>query len=394
MKRTPLDEINSRIDRLRKQMDRVKLDGVLIIQRVDLFYFSGTGQDAHLFVPLDGEPVLLVRKSLERALEDCPMPDVRSVRNLTEITEIVKSSARGLKTLGLELDVLPVNNFRIYERIFPGVQFSDASPLIKEVRSVKSEYELSIMREAARLNDDMFAHIPEILREGMSEVEFAGLLEAFYRKQGHQGFVRVRGFNSEVFYGHIMSGPNLAVPSCSVGPTGGPGLNPSMPQGPGLKRIDAGEPISVDYVGIIEGYMVDQARTFFLDRIPEKFLLIHEVALSIQDAIVSEIKPGAKAEDLYEVGYEIAVENGLSDYFGGFPQPVPFVGHGIGLELDEAPVIGKKSNHILQAGMTIAIEPKFVIPDEGLAGIENSFVVTETGVEKLTNFSDEIHLIR
>jgi Xaa-Pro dipeptidase len=374
-------------------MDLRKVDGVLIIQRMDLFYFSGTGQDAHLFVPLDGSPVLLVRKSLERAVEDCPLVDIRPVRNLTDIRKSVKSSAPRMKTLGLELDVLPVYNFRAYERVFPEVKFQDASPMIRDVRMIKSEYELNLMREAARLNDEMFAHIPEILREGMTEVEFAGLIEAFYRKRGHQGLVRVRGFNGEVFYGHIMSGPNLAVPSCSVGPTGGPGLNPSMPQGPGVRRIGAGEPIQVDYVGIVEGYMVDQARTFFLGNTPEKFRLMHEVALSIQDAIAAEIKPGVKAGDLYEIGYEMAVQTGLSDYFGGYPQPVSFVGHGIGLELDELPVIGRKSNHIMQPGMTIAIEPKFVIPDEGLAGIENSYVVTETGVEKLTKFSDEICLI-
>ncbi len=118
------------------------------------------------------------------------------------------------------------------------------------------------MKRAARLNDEMFRSVKDILKEGMAEMEFAGLLEAFYRKHGHQGHVRVRSFNQEVFYGHVMSGPNLAVPSCSVGPTGGPGLNASMPQGAGSRIIRRHEPVSIDYVGIVDGYMVDQAERF------------------------------------------------------------------------------------------------------------------------------------
>jgi len=227
----------------------------------------------------------------------------------------------------------------------------------------------------------------------MTEIELAGLLEAFYRKHGHQGHVRVRGFNQEVFYGHIMSGPNLAVPSCSVGPTGGPGPNASFPQGAGLRAIRRGEPIQVDYVGVVGGYMVDQARTFFIGDLPEKFLRAHAVALSIQEALISQGRAGERAEALYETALRMAAEAGLAEGFQGYPQPVPFVGHGIGLELDELPVVGRRSPVILQPGMVIALEPKFILPGEGLAGIENSFVVTDTGLEKLTLFDDAIQVL-
>ncbi len=206
--------------------------------------------------------------------------------------------------------------------------------------------------------------------------------------------MRVRSFNNEVFYGHIMSGANLAVPSSSVGPTGGPGLNPTMPHGAGAKIIKRHEPVQIDYVGVVGGYMVDQARTFFIGEPHEKFLKTHAASLGIQEALISQGRAGTKAEDLYDTAMRIAADAGLAEGFMGYPQPVPFVGHGIGLELDELPVIGRKSPHVLKEGMVIALEPKFILPGEGLAGIENSFVVTGKGLDKLTNFDDTIQVLQ
>ena len=371
------------------------LDAALIVQRVDLFYFSGTGQDAHLFVPAEGSPLLLVRKSFERAVQDSPLEHVVAVKSLSGLKKSIEREYSGpLKRLGMELDVLPVNNYMLYSKLFPNAAINDVSSLIRETRMVKSEHELQLIRQAALMNDALFSAVGEILKEGMSEIEFAGLLEAQYRKNGHQGFVRVRSFNSEVFYGHIMSGANLAVPSCSVGPTGGPGLNPTMPQGAGSKIIKRHEPVQIDYVGVVGGYMVDQARTFFIGEPPEKFLKIHATALAIQEALISQGRAGTKAEKLYDIAMNIAAEARLTEGFMGYPQPVTFVGHGIGLELDELPVIGRKSPHVLKEGMVIALEPKFILPGEGLAGIENSFVVTEKGLDKLTNFDDAIQVLQ
>jgi len=371
------------------------LDAALIVQRVDLFYFSGTGQDAHLFVPAEGSPLLLVRKSFERAVQDSPLDQVVAVKSLSGLKKSIDREYSGpLKRLGMELDVLPVNNYMLYSKLFPDATINDVSSMIRAARMVKSEHELQMIRQAARMNDALFSAVGEILKEGISEIEFAGLLEAQYRKNSHQGFVRVRSFNSEVFYGHIMSGANLAVPSCSVGPTGGPGLNPTMPQGAGSKIIKRHEPVQIDYVGVVGGYMVDQARTFFIGEPPEKFLKIHATALAIQEALISQGRAGTKAEKLYDTAMHIAAEAGLTEGFMGYPQPVTFVGHGIGLELDELPVIGRKSPHVLKEGMVIALEPKFILPGEGLAGIENSFVVTEKGLDKLTNFDDAIQVLQ
>jgi len=369
-------------------------DGALIVQRADLFYFSGTGQDAHLFVPSEGPAQLLVRKDLDRARDDSPLDAIMGVRNLSDLKKAVLDACSGrLQRLGMELDVLPVNNFRLYDDVFGEAEIFDVSPLIREVRMIKSSYELGLIRRAAEMNDAMFAFAGKILRAGMTEMEFSGLLEAFYRERGHQGYVRVRSFNQEVFYGHVMSGRNLAVPSCSVGPTGGPGPNASLPHGAGQKIIGEREPVQVDYVGIVGGYMVDQARTFFLGQPADEFLRVHSVGLAIQEALAHQGKPGVAAEALYKTSLAMAADAGLNRGFLGYPQPVPFVGHGVGLELDELPLVGKGSPHRLAEGMVIALEPKFILPGKGLAGIENTFVVTGEGLEKLTRYDDAIHVV-
>ena len=394
MRSTPSSEIAARVNSLKIAMSAQKIDMAIVIQRADLFYFSGTAQDAHLLVHLDSEPVLLVRRSLERSLEDSPIDAIFGISSLSDVKDAAKKlSGSKLKKIGLELDVLPVNNFKMYERLFPEADFVDMSPAIRSLRSVKSSYELGLIRKAAELNDSMFAYAWEILSPGMMEIEFAGLLEAFLRKRGHQGLVRVRSFNNEVFYGHIMSGANLAVPSCSVGPTGGPGPNPSMPQGAGTRVIGINEPIQVDYVGSHKGYIVDQARTFFIGEAGDEFLKIHDLALEIQQAIIEQGKAGVTAGSLYETAINMASESGCLNGFMGHPQSVPFIGHGIGLELDELPIIGKKSSQLLEESMVIALEPKFILPGKGLAGIENSFVVGRNNLERLTKFDDQIQIL-
>ncbi|AFM23221.1 M24 family metallopeptidase [Desulfomonile tiedjei] len=389
---TPKEEIESRISALQSLMRQNGFEGAIILQRADLFYYSGTGQDAHLFVPVEGDPLLLVRKSFERAVADSPLQHISEVKSFSQLKQSINGTGHGIKKLGMELDVLPVNNFRIYEDLFPGTEIADVSPLVKINRMVKSPYELAIMKRAAELNTRMFSFVLEVLKEGMTEMELSAHLEAFYRQNGHQGFVRVRSFNQEVFYGHVMSGSNLAVPSCSVGPTGGPGTNASMPQGAGLKPIGRHEPVSIDYVGSVDGYIVDQARTFYVGEPPEKFVRAHNVAIAIQEAVVKRGLPGTAAEELYDISLEMAKEAELLEGFQGYP-PVPFLGHGVGLELDEFPVIGRKSPHILQENMVVAIEPKFIFPGEGMAGIENTFVVTASGLKRITHFDDSIQVV-
>ena len=188
MQLTPLSEIERRIRELQSAMAKNGLDGALIIQRADLYYFSGTGQDCHLFVPVDSTPLLLVRRTLERAREESPLESISGIKSFSHLKKSIESACSGrMETLGMELDVLPVNNYKLYSELFPNVVISDISPLIREIRMIKSDYELEIIRRAGRMNDSLFSQVGEIIKEGMSEVEFAGLLEAQVQKEWAPG---------------------------------------------------------------------------------------------------------------------------------------------------------------------------------------------------------------
>jgi len=194
-------------------------------------------------------------------------------------------------------------------------------------------------------------------------------------------------------YGHILAGASGAMPSASPGPTGGLGAGPFLSHGPGRGKIKPHEPVLFDYTSSVEGYISDQSRIYSLGDLPGKLHQAHGVMIEIQQAIAQKGKPGARAGDLYELALEIAGKSGISEGFMGYPQPVPFVGHGLGLELDEWPLIGRNSEHVLGKGMVIALEPKVIFPGEGAVGIENTFFVTEQGMEKLNHFPDEIIVI-
>jgi len=390
MRYTPREELAQRTLRLQNLLRGKGIDGALIVQNADLFYFAGVVQRAHLFIPAEGKPLLLVKKSYARAGQESTLENVVPLDNPRELPAALASHGCGRPAcLGLELDVLPVNEYLRYQKMFPTAKIVDVSPLIRQVRMVKSAYELELLKNAAALGREMFSRVREVLREGMTEVELAGQLEAFYRRHGHQGYVRTRSFNMELVYGHLLAGESCAVPSFLDSPTGGSGLNPSFPQGSGFRAIRRDEPVLIDYVAVLDGYMVDQARIFCLGRLPDKLVRAHRAALEIQELLKEKGRPGAICGELYDLAVGVAEKYGLAEYFMGYPEPVSFVGHGVGIELDELPVIARGFPAPLEEGMVLALEPKFVFP-EGAVGVENTFVVTPHGLETLTVFEEEI----
>lgn len=393
MSQLPASEMHARISRFQSGLAAQGIDGAIILQRADLFYFSGTGQNAHLFIPASGEPALLVKKSLERAIQDSPLSTIEPLKSVKLLPDAVFSIVNHPKRIGMELDVVPANHYLMYQKMFKDCELIDVSPLIRKNRMVKSDYELEKLRNTACMSDRMFGQVSRYLEPGISEVALAGRLEAFYRSQGHQGAVRMRGFNQELFYGHLMSGANLAVPSFFDGVTGGSGVHASYPQGAGYKQIGPNEPIMIDYVGVLDGYLIDQARIFAIKNLPERLIHAHEIALQIDASIRKICRPGSVCADLYETADRIAAKSGLGEYFMGYGRKISFVGHGVGLELDEWPVIAKNSQTSLEPGMVFALEPKFVFPDQGAVGIENTYCVTVDGLEALTAYPNEIQFI-
>ena len=393
---TPKVELDQRIDKLRNHLAEHEIDAALILQNIDLYYFSGTIQKANLYVPAEGNPLLMVHKSTERARAESAIEnivDLASPRNIPELLK--KNGIEPPGRLGLELDVLPTNMYFSFQRLFKETEFVDISTPIRLIRSIKSDYELDIMRRAAQLSDLVAGHVPHILQEGLSELELAGKVEAEARKLGHQGVVRMRLWGGEMFYGHLMAGSTGAAPSYLASPTGGVGANPAIAQGPGYKTVQRHEPVLVDYVFAFNGYLSDHTRIFSLGPLPRELMDAHQAMLDVQRLVKQAAKPGIASGTLYDQAIAKVAELGYADHFMGAAgkERIRFVGHGIGLEIDEFPFLAAGQELPLKEGMIIALEPKLVFPGKGVVGIENTHVVTEDGLEQLGKFPEEIFVI-
>jgi Xaa-Pro dipeptidase len=392
---TPKSEIDQRIDKLKMQLEDNNIDAALIVQRADLFYFTGTVQEAHLYVPVDGNSILLVFKSLERAIAESPLSRIAPLDSPKDIIEILSQYGYVLpQSIGLELDVLPTNLYFNFQRLFAESNLVDISDLIRRVRAIKSPYEIEIVRTAAGLSDQVAAQVPGLLHEGMTELELAGLVEAEARKLGHQGIVRMRMWGNEMFYGHLLAGPSAAVPSFLASPTGGTGANPAVAQGPGFRPIQRHEPVLVDYVFALNGYYSDHSRIFSIGELPAELLAAHAAMLDVQAYIKKAARPGVKCGDIYDLALKRATELGYAKSFMGVGKKrIRFVGHGIGVELDEFPFLAAGQKLELQENMLLALEPKLIFPEKGVVGIENVHVVTKDGLEQLGHYEENVIVI-
>ena len=387
----PAAELAGRIAGLQADLAALGLDAALLQQNADLFYFAGTVQQSYLYVPAEGEATLFVRKTAARARLESALGAIVDLPSPKDLPRLVAERYGGLPAaVGLELDVLPVAHFRRLEKLLPGVTFEDVGRSIVRRRAVKSAWEVERIRTAAAVADEVGRRIPDLLEEGLTEVEFAGRVEAEARRLGHEGYIRMRGFNQEMFYGQLLSGVSGTVPSYLDTPLAGTGLSPSIAQGASFRRIGRGEPIVFDFVPVRDGYMADFTRMYSLGPLDAELLRAYDAALRVQEAATGAARPGATCRVVWEAALAAAADAGLAGNFMGYGSgQVPYVGHGIGIELDELPVLTGSSLE-LEQGMVFALEPKFVLPGAGAIGIENTWVVTGDGVERLTLAPQEI----
>lgn len=380
-------ESQQRIAKFQRMLQANGIDGVLFIFPIDVYYFSGTRQNSTLWIPASGDPLLLVRKSLARAREESPVADIRPFPSSKEFAGLLPEDA--LK-IGFTYDVAPVQQLNFYSKLLVGREFVDISLLNREIRSIKSPFELEQLRFCARQLCGVFSAVPQFLTVGMRELDLAAEFECRLRKAGNEGFVRMRAFNQELFGGLTVSAGGASY-GFFDGAVTGRGLSSASPQGASLEIIRENEAVFVDFTGVFNGYIADMTRIFVVGDLDPELKEAFAVSLAIQTYLQSELKPGAVCEELFFKAVAMAEQSGLGGYFMGMPgEQAKFVGHGVGLELDEFPVIAQGFKASLQAGQTIAIEPKFVIPGKGVIGIENTFAVTENGGEKITAIADEI----
>jgi Xaa-Pro aminopeptidase len=380
-------ESQERVFRLQVMLQSKDIHAALFILPIDVYYFAGTRQNAILWIPAEGEPLLLVRKSLTRAREESPIADIRPFPSSKEFASVFSDD---LSTIGMTFDAIPVQQHLFYSRALPGRSFVDISMMLRELRSVKSPFEIEQLRFSVESLSSVFAEVPNFLKAGMRELDVSAEMECRLRKAGHEGYVRMRAFNQELFFGLTVSSGGLHG-GFFDGPVTGKGLSSASPHGASCDEILVNQPILLDYSGVFNGYIADMTRMFVIGALDAELQRAFDVAIKIQEMVRQGMKPGIIGENLFLAALAIAEEEGLGSCFMGMPgEQSKFVGHGVGLELDELPVLAKGFTMPLQAGQVIAVEPKFVIPGKGVIGIENTFAVTDDGGLRLSDLSDDI----
>ncbi|BBI35261.1 M24 family metallopeptidase [Cohnella abietis] len=394
----PQEEWINRKIRLQQLLAKSGLDSCLVSQNVGIYYLTGSMQTGYLFMPAEGEPTYYVRRSLSRAVSESQVRTVGlgSFRNFGKLLEadyptlFSQSDKRPL--IGADFDVMPAQlYFRLTEAI-PQAQWKDASALLRNTRSVKSTYEVDRISKAAEVAATALEKGIASLRIGMTELELITIIENAMRSQGHIGIMRMRGYNQEIMTGVVAAGEAAAEPTYFDGPAGGRGLSPAAPQSVSLRPIGRNEPILIDIGCCIDGYTIDQTRTAVIGELPSELMDAYKVAKAIIKRSEELLCPGVSPERLYAEALEMAETVGLSNHFMGFgDDQVKFLGHGIGLEIDEWPVLAKGFQEPLEPGMVLAVEPKFTFPGLGVVGIENTYLITETGCMALTISPEKLY---
>lgn len=379
-------ELKFRRDKIRSLMAAQGIDAALITCNANLVYTYGCVVSGYLYLPLHS-PALLFFKRPSNITGEHSFP----IRKPEEILELIKEKGLPLPgKLMLEGDELPYTEYCRLANIFPDTEVVNGTPLIRQARSVKTHMEIEMFRRSGLAHAKAYEQIPSVYRPGMSDIEFSIEIERLMRQQGNLGIFRVFGRSMEIFMGSVLTGDNASYPSPYDFALGGKGLDPALPGGANKTILKEGQSVMVDLGGNFNGYMGDMSRVFSIGKLTEEAYAAHQVCLDIQEKIASMARPGIVCENLYNAAIEIVTQAGFADTFMGKDQQAKFIGHGIGLEINEAPVLAPRIKQELEAGMVFALEPKIVIPGVGPVGIENSWVVTNEGLEKLTNCSEEI----
>jgi Xaa-Pro aminopeptidase len=377
----PKSEIQRRRSVVQGFLRKSRIEGFLATHPVDLFYLSGESGVRFLYLPAQGDVLHLKEPELCEESKETRRSSRSEEDGLKKISGMIRDIFGGLpRILGLALDVLPVQKYMIVRRYFPGSMLLDGTNSVLSARMIKSEWELARMDRVAERTGKTFAYAREALKPGITEIAFSGFMEAGAGEQGLSGRVKVRDYKTEGYPWHILAGKSGGTVGLLDAPATGEGTSPAFPCGAGYKRIEEGEPVMVDFAVQMDGYHMDETRMFVIGTMPQKAEDACKAAIEIHDRVIDKVKPGLSAGELFEYSLETAARLGYEETYLGPPHnKVRFVGHGIGLELIEPPLISEGRDDILEPGMTFALEPKMVFEGEFAAGIESIVAVTDSG---------------
>jgi len=386
MEKVPLSELEARISSFRNMMavSNPEWEIAAIFSKINQYYFTGTMQDGMLIIPREGEPTLWVRRSYERSQDESLFPSIKPMKSFRDAKKEFKTLP---DTVYLETEVVPLGLYQRFNKHFPFKEFKPVDQQLATVRAVKSDYELSLMRKSGKIHQRVAEDLlPNMLQEGMSEADLAVTIFKTLVEEGHDGLTRFGMFDNEMVVGHVGFGDSSIYPTYFDGASGTRGLSPAAPVlGSRQRKLKKGDLVFVDVGCAFNGYNTDKTMTYmFGSSLPQHAIETHHKCVEIQNEIAKMLKPGAIPSQIYHRIMDNLDEDFLENFMGFGPRKVKFLGHAIGLLIDELPVIAERFDQPLQEGMVFAVEPKNGIAGVGMVGIENTFIVTPRGGECIT----------
>ena len=380
------NELELKWRRIQQAMRQEEADGCLLTMNMNLYYVSGQVFNGYFYLPAEGRPYWFVKR-----LTVPETYQVHVIRKPEQMPELFRDLNLAMpRKLLLEADELSYNEYIRLQHVFRAEATGNASALIRHIRMIKTPWEIEQMRISARRHEAVYREIPACYRPGMRDVELQIEIEKRMRMHGSLGYFRAFGSNMDIFMGSLLAGENAGEPSPFDFALGGKGIHASGPLGANGTLLREGTTVMADMSGNYTAYQTDMTRVFSIGKLPDRAYRVHRVALEIQARMERTAKPGVSCAELYRDALAMAGQEGLKDCFMGTHLQAKFVGHGVGLEINELPVLTTRSKDILQPGMTFAFEPKFVLAGIGAVGIENTFLVTDSGVEKMTLLDENI----
>ncbi len=380
MNELPEQETNTRLRKLQQSLRKLQADACVITTSVNQYWLCGTIFDGYILVFPEGDPLLFVKR---------PSPPEGEkfirIRKPEQIPDLLRGAGFPLpKRVLLESDVLSHSAALRLQAALEMPEIENISGEIRNIRAVKSEYELCQIRESAAIHMKVYELIPSLYRKGMTDLALQIEIERQMRLHGSLGIFRSYGETMDIFMGSMLAGYNAQAASPYDYALGGEGISPLLPLGANGTLLAPGSTLMVDMAGNYRPYMDDMTRTFVIEHAPDLAYKVHQVSIDIVHTIEETTKAGTPCAELYLIAEKIVKEHKLEKYFMGTKQQAKFIGHGVGLEINEPPVLTARSKEVLEPGMAIALEPKFVLPGIGAVGIENTYIVHESGLEKIT----------
>lgn len=380
-------ELRLRTDKVKEAMLEEGIDAVLLGSSVNTFYMSGCVFRGYVYISQGSTPIFFMIPPSAGEKND----EIIAIRKPEQIADILTEHGISLPDkIGLEFADLSYSDIERLKKCFAGSQAVDASRVMRKARMVKTEREIEKMKEDGMRQVMVYSKIHSCYREDMTDLEFQIEIERILRLEGCLGLLRTAGNMMELNMGSVLNGDNADNPSPYDFSMGGRGVDPSLPVGADGMTMRPGTAVMVDMNGGFNGYQTDMTRCWMIGEVEPIANKAHECSRAILRHLEKIAVPGTAVSLLYNEAMEMAREEGLQDYFMGHRHKVAFIGHGVGIELNEQPVVMAKSKDILARNMTIALEPKFVIPHVGAVGVENTYRVTDCGLENLTSFKEEL----